>query len=419
MTKRASSRRRGATIAVVAVSLTVVLGMAALVIDLGHIYNCRTEMQNAVDASALAGASGLHINNGEARDRAVASAASNTLATEAVTLAHSDVEIGNWEWSSQTFTPVGDEPQEYQPNAARVTGSKQGLGLFFARIFGRHTTGIIRDAIALADSGRCRGIWGLEGIVANGDVITDSYDSRDGGYGAGNKHANGDICSNETITIHGGIEVHGDAMHGPGGDLSISGVSHEIWGIKGETCCAVDPPVVDASEAKFTNDNDTIGLWLDGCDDRGCDGGGDPVPGPADRLTLVNDETVTLSGGTYYFSSVRMAALSSIRVTGPTVIYVDGNATFAGQGIVNETGDPKNLMVYCTGTSLNFTGTSDFYGALVAPKADIVLQGTADYYGTIIGQTLTMLGDFIVHVDEAVVADLLGGYGDVAPILVE
>ncbi|UCG17212.1 MAG: Tad domain-containing protein [Phycisphaerales bacterium] len=419
MMRRASSRRRGATVAVLAVSLTAILGMAALVIDLGHIYNCRTEMQNAVDASALAGASGLHISNTEARERAVASAASNTLATEAVALGLSDVEIGNWEWSSRSFTPIGDEPQEHQPNATRVIGRKQGLALFFARIFGRHTTGILRDAIALADSGRCRGIWWLEGIVANGDVITDSYDSRDGTYETGVKRANGDICSNESIVVNGGVNVRGDAMYGPGGDLTINGVANEIWGITGETCCAVDPPVVDATEASVTNNNDTIGLWLDGCDDRGCDGGGDPVPGPADRLNLVADETVTLSGGTYYCSAAKVLGLASIRVTGPSVVYIDGNATLGGAGIINETGDPKNLIIYCTGTQVSFTGTSDFYGAIVAPDADIVLQGTADYYGTVIGQTLTMLGDFVVHVDEAVVADLLGGDGDVAPILVE
>ena len=57
---RLGVRRRGAAAVAVVVSLVVLLGFAALSIDLGHLYLTRAELQRTADAAALAGAtSGL------------------------------------------------------------------------------------------------------------------------------------------------------------------------------------------------------------------------------------------------------------------------------------------------------------------------------------------------------------------------
>jgi hypothetical protein len=53
------SRRRGAVIAQVAVCSVVILGMGALVLDIGAMYTLQTELQVAADAAALAAASEL------------------------------------------------------------------------------------------------------------------------------------------------------------------------------------------------------------------------------------------------------------------------------------------------------------------------------------------------------------------------
>src|SRR5947209_4613273 len=49
----------GATIVFVAVVMIVILGMAALVVDVGSWFNTRREAQNAADAAALAGVQDL------------------------------------------------------------------------------------------------------------------------------------------------------------------------------------------------------------------------------------------------------------------------------------------------------------------------------------------------------------------------
>lgn len=71
-------RQRGALVIMLAASLVALFGFLALVIDLGRTYLVRTELQNAADAAALAGAKELDQTAdgvGRARDAAMAIAA--------------------------------------------------------------------------------------------------------------------------------------------------------------------------------------------------------------------------------------------------------------------------------------------------------------------------------------------------------
>lgn len=89
------SRQQGAVAIIVALCLVVLVGMMGLVLDLGHLYVTKTELQNAADAAALSGAKELNktlagVNN--ARDRAIEAAKRNkyNLNATAVTLIASD-----------------------------------------------------------------------------------------------------------------------------------------------------------------------------------------------------------------------------------------------------------------------------------------------------------------------------------------
>ena len=53
------SRLRGATMLTVVVSLMALLAAASLAVDVGLLLASRTQLQNAVDASALAGGANL------------------------------------------------------------------------------------------------------------------------------------------------------------------------------------------------------------------------------------------------------------------------------------------------------------------------------------------------------------------------
>jgi Flp pilus assembly protein TadG len=74
MIRRLAAATDGATAPVAALALLVLVGIAALAYDLGRAYNLQSELQNAVDAAALAGASQLDNESG-ARARAIDAAA--------------------------------------------------------------------------------------------------------------------------------------------------------------------------------------------------------------------------------------------------------------------------------------------------------------------------------------------------------
>ena len=63
---------RGATIVFVSLLMAAVLGMAALAIDVGMLYNARAEAQRAADSAALAGAGSLMVAPDEFRARSIA-----------------------------------------------------------------------------------------------------------------------------------------------------------------------------------------------------------------------------------------------------------------------------------------------------------------------------------------------------------
>jgi len=62
---KALTDQRGVTAIVIALVMVLFVGVAALALDIGHLYLVKNELQNAADAGCLAGARFLYINDGE------------------------------------------------------------------------------------------------------------------------------------------------------------------------------------------------------------------------------------------------------------------------------------------------------------------------------------------------------------------
>lgn len=174
--------QRGAVIVLVAISMVVFLGMAALAIDLSHLYVVRNELHNAADAGALAGArklyneTGTAINSGanqEAFNAATGNKSMSTTGTIAVDVNWTsgntgDVQRGHWSFglgslakgfypnSSLVVVPmVGTTEVELDQNlnfinAVRVVARRQATpaSSFFARIFGHQNFTLEKTAVA-------------------------------------------------------------------------------------------------------------------------------------------------------------------------------------------------------------------------------------------------------------------------------
>jgi uncharacterized membrane protein len=151
---------RGASAVFVAVSIFLLLTVVGLVIDLGHLYVVKQELQNAADAGASAGAMSLYwLGTGtepqDAKDLLSCEYA-HLKATEVVNQNKSDgdrleipvadVQVGLWQFNAGTgaweFQSVTCDPDNaYTINAVRVTTRRTQavngpVNLIFARLLG-------------------------------------------------------------------------------------------------------------------------------------------------------------------------------------------------------------------------------------------------------------------------------------------
>jgi hypothetical protein len=161
---RSDHRRRGATAALVVVSVTTLLAFAALAVDVGIIYNNRTELQRTADAAAHAGTVRLldegRLKGGaymeqvmdDARDYVSEYSAKNYVGKSSISVLDGDVKVG---YLSDPFD--GAEAMDFsdpsRANAISVRLRQDGqvngpVSLTFSWIFGKESTTASASATA-------------------------------------------------------------------------------------------------------------------------------------------------------------------------------------------------------------------------------------------------------------------------------
>ena len=159
-------QRHGVVVVQTAVMSAVLLGFAALAIDIGRTAAIRAEAQRAADAAALAAASGLATDGvltqndtdvaEAARSRALAIARRNRVFNDETHVAEQDVEFGTIEDPWNLHSPfVPSHPSV--ANAVRVTvrrstGSPDGpIPTAFAGVLGKNWVNVEASATAIVD----------------------------------------------------------------------------------------------------------------------------------------------------------------------------------------------------------------------------------------------------------------------------
>lgn len=163
---RTLKNRSGIAVVYLALLLFVLVGFAALTIDLGYFYVVKGQLQNAADAAALAGGSALKGNVGtnpfsnesSARLRAQYFASRNSAENSSVALdlnssnsTTGDIIIGCWDKLTNTMNTGCTIPNSVQVNARRSTDAGVGatpVNTFFGKIFNKDTVNIGTTAVA-------------------------------------------------------------------------------------------------------------------------------------------------------------------------------------------------------------------------------------------------------------------------------
>ena len=158
---RCYPRARRATVVVyTAVCMTVVMGMAALAVDIGALYQAQAELQRAADGAALA-AAGQMIADGVADPQAAALEAASEVAARNPVLrspiglnSQTDVEFGRANYNDLTgryeFYGGGDVYDSVRVTVRRTEGSEGGpIELMFAKFLGHDSRGLEARAAAV------------------------------------------------------------------------------------------------------------------------------------------------------------------------------------------------------------------------------------------------------------------------------
>jgi Flp pilus assembly protein TadG len=110
----------------VAIALAALLAFASLAIDVGMVWSARTQLQNAADSAALAGARNL-IDSGGAVDATATLAGAQSLAglnsalgVASISIASSDIRLGQWDAMTRNFDPNVDLSDPSLVNAVDV-----------------------------------------------------------------------------------------------------------------------------------------------------------------------------------------------------------------------------------------------------------------------------------------------------------
>lgn len=299
------------------------------------------------------------------------------------------------------------------------------------RATGRRGSGVRRIEVGLR---RTPNAMFRDALLSNDDLViggtnrTDAYDSALGTYVSqavnldeGGTYAldGGSIGSNAGIIQLNGssIYVRGDAIPGPLHTVSESGnpvVTGDTTPRKQELDLP-PPPLADFEAALASGDN---GSWT-------LVGGSLAYDAGAASLALSGKGTLTLPGGTYFFSSFTASGNSKVVFEGPTKIYVTGSLDMSGGTVLNASGSPSDLQIYAhpyplpTGfaplaTTVKLNGGVNAAWALYGPQAEVTIGGGGDVYGSTVAKKITIGGNCFFHYDRA-----LEDVGLLGPALIE
>lgn len=152
---RSLKHQRGAVAVIVGISIAVLIMMVGLVVDLGFLYTRKTELQNAADAAALAGAKELNstaagINAAAAKAIELAAANSVDFGGNAISISNNEIEFGpgpDGPWSS--LAGAQSQPGDMKFIKVDTSGILQGSHpTWFMRVSGFDSTTTYGLAVA-------------------------------------------------------------------------------------------------------------------------------------------------------------------------------------------------------------------------------------------------------------------------------
>jgi hypothetical protein len=364
--------QRGQVLPLVAVCLAILMGFAAMAIDVGFLEYRQRQQQNATDAAAIGGAQQF-VYSGCGANSAATSAAQNDAATNGYTNGGNGVSVA-------VTTPPSGGPYAGNTCAVQVQINNPQTQTFFSRLFGwtsmQETTQAV--AAALANNNSCA-------YLLSSTATPDFHGAKISAAGCG-------LMINGSPTFDGGnIDF---SSIGYAGSVTEHGTK---WGGAAPTqMLPVADPCPEIAGCNYLTNNppstsNCTALTASGTINPGC-------------YSSISGSVSAMNPGLYVFTGP--ISLSGGTVTGSGVtIYVADGGSIDLHGI---TGDFSACTTSCTGgavsnvlyyqppsnaNAMTFAGPQSSYSGLIyAPSADVTYDGNA---GT--GYTVMVFGSWTLN----------------------
>jgi hypothetical protein len=162
---RKKAAQEGSVLLFVTLGLFALLVFAAFATETARVWQAKTQLQAAADASSLAGVGNLLTNNFTTVDEAAARAAATSYGPEhgalgtPVAIPDADVDVGSWDFATRTFTPLPGSTDPDLVRSVRVRTRRDDsangpVPMILGRVAGVDSIRVNTEAVAY---------WGLAG----------------------------------------------------------------------------------------------------------------------------------------------------------------------------------------------------------------------------------------------------------------
>jgi hypothetical protein len=247
------------------------------------------------------------------------------------------------------------------------------------------------------------GIIALNGVsVATRGGKIDSFNSSAGPYGSLTNHGSAAaVISNGPVSL-AGVALLGSALSTHG---AVS-VSHTA-SVSGKVTAGTTASILGKVSGAVTRSSPSGALALPtvttcaGYSAKTGISGGKFTYTPRNGNLTIKRGTVKLASKTYCFNNITLAARSTLSVSGPVAIHLQGKLTSKGQ-IANTTSLPAALRIdtrYTGSNGVAIVGGNQAVMALLAPKTTVTISG-GSFFGTLIAGTVKLTGRIAFHADQ-------------------
>jgi len=403
--RRLARRASGQTFVLVSIALVVLIGMAALAVDVGDLWTTRRLMQSAADAGAVAGADEIAIGG---------SSTAITAAAKDAASHNGFADGGTRPGASSTITVAVHNPPTSgayaaNSNAVQVDVS-QTQPTYFMKVLGWKSVPVSTTAVAVTlGSGSC--VYSLNRSASGATTVagTASVSSACGLYDNSSSGSALTVSGGGTITAPLVGVVGGTNINGGGSTPPTTGIAQfgdplayiAAPSFSPSSCTSFHTQNISGAISPQTfcggihiNGGNTVtfssGLYI-------IDGGG---------ITIDGGATVSGSGVTFYLTGANGNGSNATNYSGVTInstatVNLSSPCDGAASGIPGMLFFQDRSITNGNGSTINGAAGSTFNGGIYFPTTPLSYAGSSAVNGftLLVADTLTFVGNSTVGND--------------------